>query len=54
MINQYIDELEYISKTDETKFKSIVNSRKEENKKKKQQATKLKSEGGKKFYLKNN
>lgn len=46
VINKYIDDLDYISKVDENKFKSIVNSRKEENKKKKQQAQKIKSEGG--------
>lgn len=45
-LNGYLNDLEYISKIDETKFKAIVNARKEENKKKKQQAQKIKSEGG--------
>lgn len=46
----YIDKLELVSKIDETKFKSIVNSRKEDNKLKKQQVQKVKAEEGK-FYF---
>jgi hypothetical protein len=49
-VNKYIDDLDYISKTDEAKFRGIVNSRKEDNKKKKQQSQKIKTEGGWFFF----
>ena len=50
MVIDYIDKLDTVSKIDETKFKSIVHSRKEDNKKKKQQVQKIKSEECKFFF----
>ena len=44
LVINYIDKLEKVYKIDEAKFKSIVYSRKEDNKKKKQQNQKIKSE----------
>lgn len=49
----YIDKLDKVSKIDEGKFKSIVHSRKEDNKKKKQQVQKIKSEESKLNSFKN-